>query len=47
MYCLKIIYLKQEKTKKDIIEFSVITKRITDRMLNPEFMIIVRKKYVI
>lgn len=39
--------LKQEKTKKDIIEFSVITKRITDRMLNPEFMIIVRKKYVI
>lgn len=40
-------YLKQEKTKKDIIEFSVITKRITDRMLNPEFMIIVRKKYVI
>lgn len=43
----EIIYLKQEKTKKDIIEFSVITKRITDRMLNPEFMIIVRKKYVI
>jgi hypothetical protein len=30
-----------------IIEFSVITKRITDRMLNPEFMIMVWKKYVI